>query len=200
MLRAFLAKTVLGSAAPSSTPTVDVGRHRARMESARRAHHVVSVPHRETNLDPPTPTPPSQTCSEASMGRPASAVVSRGRRLPQGHAKGTPTWFTDLTPALSWTFSEPCRSDGYVWEVRVEESPTRLVARKARSAPYPRVSARGAFVVAFSFCLIDWWRPLRPATVSGRKLHTAASCRSPAPATSHTPCWCQSEGWPCRSS
>ena len=35
MLRAFLAKTVLGSAAPSSTPTVDVGRHRARMESAR---------------------------------------------------------------------------------------------------------------------------------------------------------------------
>ena len=119
MLRAFLREDCSRIRCTEFDPD---GRRRSPPSAdgvTARAHHVVSVPHRETNLDPPTPTPPSQTCSEASMGRPASAVVSRGRRLPQGHAKGTPTWFTDLTPALSWTFSEPCRSDGYVWEVMI---------------------------------------------------------------------------------
>jgi hypothetical protein len=43
--------------------------------------------------------------------------ISRPRRSPQGHAKGTPTYPSGRTPALSRAFSEPNPADGYVWEM-----------------------------------------------------------------------------------
>ena len=43
--------------------------------------------------------------------------ISRARRSLQGHAKGTPTYHSGLTPVLNWAFSELNPSDGYVWEI-----------------------------------------------------------------------------------
>ena len=37
--------------------------------------------------------------------------ISRARRSPQGHAKGTPTYHSGLTPLLNWAFSELNPSD-----------------------------------------------------------------------------------------
>jgi hypothetical protein len=57
-------------------------------------------------------------------------------RSPQGHVKGTLTYSSGLTPVLSWAFSELNLTDGYVWEIMINEPSSIFTKRHSGTGGY----------------------------------------------------------------